>query len=188
MLAAFETEMTFTLSDVQAGIRARSERAFSHLQRLIVVDSATRERWKDALNHGEVECEKLGAVQLLWHGIWAFKVNAAGERTDLVYQEPVDGEKQSFADGLVLTDWKVAKSNSEAPKRFGEALDQAKRYAMGLLAGNELRAFRYVIVVSRDHVSVPNDIEDQAVVCRHINIAVEPQSPSRRKTPSVRRT
>jgi hypothetical protein len=190
MLAAFETEMTFILSDVQAVIRARSERAFSHLQRLIVVDTAMCEQWKEALNHGEVACEKLGAVHLLWHGIWAFKINAAGERTDLVYQEPADGgpEDQPFADGLVLTEWKVAKPDDEAPKKFGEARDQAKRYAKGVLAGNELRAFRYMVVVSLDHVSVPKDIEDQAVIYRHINIAVCPTPPSQHGRRESRRS
>ncbi len=172
--------MTFALSDVQAIIRARSERAFSHLRRLIVVDTTTREQWKAALNIGEVAYEKLGAVHLLWHGMWAFKVDAKGERTDLVYQEAVSGgfEEQPFADGLVLTEWKVAKSDSEAARKFGEARDQAKCYAKGVLAGNVLRAFRYLIVVSPDAVPVPDDVEHEAVVYRHINIPVSPASPS----------
>jgi hypothetical protein len=33
-------------------------------------------------------CEKLAGVHLLLHGIWAFKVHAAGERTDLVFPQP----------------------------------------------------------------------------------------------------
>jgi hypothetical protein len=77
-LVAFETEMSFLLSDVQASIRARSERAFSHLQRSIVVDENIRARWLKAFKEGEVACEKLGAVHLLLHGIWAFKVDAVG--------------------------------------------------------------------------------------------------------------
>lgn len=84
-LAAFETEMSFLLSDVQQFIRARSERAFAHLQRSIVVDAELREKWQRAFDDGEVACEKLGAVHLLLHGIWAFKVDAAGARTDLVF-------------------------------------------------------------------------------------------------------
>lgn len=85
LLGAFETEMSFILTDVQESIRARSERAFSHLQRQIVADLAFREKWKTAFDEGEVACEKLGAVHLLLHGIWAFKVNAEGARTDLVF-------------------------------------------------------------------------------------------------------
>jgi hypothetical protein len=181
MLAAFETEVTFILSDVQAAIRARSERAFSHLQRLIVVDSRTREQWNNALNGGgEIACERLGAVHLLWHGIWAFKVNAKGGRTDLVYPEPIDEipDDQHFADGLVLTEWKVATTDKKAHEKFREARVQAKLYATGVLAGNELRAFRYMVVVTPDHVTVPDDIKDGAVVYRHINVAVCAKPPS----------
>jgi hypothetical protein len=131
MLSAFETELNFLLSDVQAAIRARSERAFSHLQRSIVVDSAFRQQWQTAFEEGETSCEKRGAVRLLLHGIWAFKVGAAGEHTDLVYQEPVGGmsEEQRYADGIVLTEWKVASSDDEAQRQFSAARAQAKRYA-----------------------------------------------------------
>jgi hypothetical protein len=109
-LVAFETEMSFLLSDVQASIRSRSERAFSHLQRSIVVDESIRARWLKAFKEGEVACEKLGAVHLLLHGIWAFKVDAAGARTDLVLEEPAGdvAAVQRYADGLVLTEWKKA--------------------------------------------------------------------------------
>jgi hypothetical protein len=41
-LGALETEISFLLSDPQEFIRARSELAFSHLQRLIVVDRDVR--------------------------------------------------------------------------------------------------------------------------------------------------
>ena len=40
LLGAFETEISFLLSDRQEVIRARSERAFAHLQRSIVADTA----------------------------------------------------------------------------------------------------------------------------------------------------
>jgi hypothetical protein len=188
MLAAFETEVTFILSDVQAAIRARSERAFSHLRRLIVVDAVTREQWKSALNDGEVACEKRGAVHLLWHGIWAFKVNGIGERTDLVFQQPAGKliDEQRCADGLVLTEWKIARCNTEAQKQFEFAHDQAKRYAQGVLAGSELTAFRYLVVVSSQHVTEPADFTDGAVVYRHINIAVDPETPSQQRAPSTR--
>ncbi|HIJ44324.1 MAG: hypothetical protein QF511_00225 [Rhodospirillales bacterium] len=89
LLGAFETEISFILSDVQEVIRARSERAFAHLQRSVVVDQAFREKWIAAFKKGEVACEKLGTVHLLLHGIWAFKVDAAGARTDLVESDPV---------------------------------------------------------------------------------------------------
>lgn len=108
-LAAFETEMSFVLSDFQESIHARSEIAFSHLQRLIAADPEFREKWKTAFkDQREEACEQVGAVHLLHHGIWAFKVNAAQERTDLVFQEPIEKlmDEVRNVHGLVLTEWK----------------------------------------------------------------------------------
>jgi hypothetical protein len=173
--------MSFVLSDVQESIRATSERAFSHLQRSIVVDADLRTKWRRAFDEGEVACERLGAVHLLLHGIWAFKVDGAGARTDLVFQEPVQdlSAAQRYADGLVLTEWKKATFDDQALQRFAEARSQAQRYAQGVLGGNELRRYRYAVVVTQQQVEVPADTEQSGVVCRHINIAVEPQTPSR---------
>lgn len=182
LLAAFETEMSFILSDVQEFIRARSERAFSHLQRSIVVDAAFRDKWQEAFKKGEVECEKLGAVHLLLHGIWAFKVDAvAGARTDLVFQEPAGAltDAQRYVDGFVLTEWKRASSEDEGGKQFEQARIQARRYAQGALAGSELTGYRYAVVVSRQLVEIPDDIREGEVVYRHINIAVDPRLPSK---------
>jgi hypothetical protein len=184
-LSYFATEMASILADVQWPLRALSERAFSHLQRLIVVDLDVREKWRAAFKSktGEEECEKLGGVHLLWHGIWGFKVNATtGGRTDLVFQEP--GEKftkeQQHATGLVLTEWKRAKSGAETPAKFHEAREQAKLYAAEVLGGTELTAYRYAIVVSLQQVDVPDPIKHGIVEYRHINIAVDPLSPSQR--------
>ena len=93
-LRAFEAEMTFLLSDTQQDMRTRSERAFRHLIWQIVVDDEVRRKWKEAFNDGEVQCEKIGAVHLLWHGIYAFKFDAAkGGRTDLVFKEPLGDQE-----------------------------------------------------------------------------------------------
>lgn len=180
-LAAFETELSFLLSDTQELIRTRSERAFQHLQRLIIVDSEFRNKWNAAFEEGEVACEKLGAVHLLLHGIWAFKYYEARARTDLVFQEPLADLQavQRYADGLVLTEWKKAGPKDDPSKRFKEARLQAKRYAQGPLSGIELTSYRYAIVVSQKSVEVPDDVRDGEVVYRHINIAVDPQVPSR---------
>jgi hypothetical protein len=181
LLAAFETEMSFVLADVQESIRARSERALLHLQRSLVVDNVLRSKWQDAFKAGEVECERHGAVHLLLHGIWAFKVNAAGERTDLVFQEPGDALSKApqYSAGLVLTEWKKAASKDEAPARFEEARLQARRYTQGALAGAELTSVRYLVVVSSHQVTAPNDLNEDGIVYRHINISVDPQVPSR---------
>ena len=183
LLGAFETEMSFILSDRQEIIRVRSERAFAHLQRSIVADPEFGEKWRKAFKDGEVACEKLGGVHLLSHAIFAFKVNAEGERTDLVFQDVVDnsGNEQRYADGLVLTEWKIARSDEEAEKRFTDARNQADRYAKGALGGSELAGYRYLVVVSGRHVKVPVDITERSVIYRHVNIAVQPQTPSRKR-------
>lgn len=179
MLAALETEISFILSDVQQFVRSRSESAFAHLQRSIVADPEIRSKWQQAFAAGEVACEKLGAAHLLLHGIWAFKVNAAGERTDLVFEEPVSaGAEPQYADGLVLTEWKIAKDGDPA-EQFRAARLQAHRYAQGSLAGNELTTYRYAVVASSNHLTTPADLVENGIVYRHINIAVDPKPPSR---------
>jgi hypothetical protein len=87
---------------------------------------------------------------------------------------------QRYANGLVLTEWKKASLEDDAGKRFEEARSQARRYAQGALAGSELRGYRYAVVVSRSQVTVPDDVEENGVVYRHINVAVDPRPPSRR--------
>jgi hypothetical protein len=182
LLAAFETEMSFLLSDIQESIRSRSERAFSHLQRSIVVDAEFRAKWKKAFADGEVACEKLGAVHLLLHGIWAFKIDAVGARTDLVFQEAAAdfAEAQRYADGFVLTEWKKANTEGQSRQCFEYARSQARRYVQGPLFASELTGYRYAVVVSSQRVEVPADLREGGVVCRHINVSVDPQVPSRK--------
>jgi hypothetical protein len=181
MLAAIEVELSYLIFDRQSEIRSRTERAFEHLQRLIVVDETVRARWKRAYEAGEIECEKLGAVHLLAHGIWAFKANASGGRTDLVYQEPLADTSTALrtAVGLVLTEWKVLRAGESADSRFESARSQLRGYAAGVLAGIELALVRYSVLVSRQQVELPGDVQDKGVIYRHINTAVEPRTPSR---------
>lgn len=177
-LRAFETEMTFLLSDTQQSMRTRSERAFRHLIWQITVDDEVRQKWQTAFKQGETQCEKLGAVHLLWHGIFAFKIDAKGGRSDLVFSEPLDDQETSYADALVLTEWKKASSASDARAKFVEAKKQADNYARGPLAGNELRGYRYAVVVTQKQVETPPDEPRDSVSYRHINIAVDPDKPS----------
>src|ERR1700722_5384768 len=107
-LAALEAEITFLLSGRQEQIRARSERALLHLQRSLIVDADISRKWKKAFGTNEVACEKLGSVHLLSHGIYAFKVDASGARTDLVFNEPPpDALLAQAVEGMVLTEWKL---------------------------------------------------------------------------------
>jgi hypothetical protein len=82
LLRGLESEVSFFLSDTEEMVRGLSERAFDHLQRSIVADPDIKTKWQNAFALGEVNCEQLGGVHLLAHGIFAFKVNAEGERTD----------------------------------------------------------------------------------------------------------
>jgi hypothetical protein len=181
LLAAFESEMSFIMTDVQDALRLRSERAFAHLQRLIVVDADFRRKWGQAFSAGEPECERHGAVHLLLHGIWAFKVGGAGAQTDLVFQERPMGipDPERYADGLVLTEWKCAATSRESEAKFGAARDQAQRYKAGILAGAELTAYRFAVVVSKDYIPVPGDVKINGITFRHVNIAVSPSTPSK---------
>lgn len=182
ILAAIESELTYYLADSQLLIRRRSERAFIHLQRSIAADPEVRSRWRDAFGEGEVRCEKLGSAHLLSHGIWAFKVEALGARTDLVFQEPLADHLEDVeraAEGLVLTEWKVAKEPDEVGRNFEEARQQAERYAGGALAGIELTEYRYAVVVTEHQQDPPDDLPEDGVTYRHINIAVNPRTPSK---------
>lgn len=183
-LAAFESELSFLLSNTQELVRRRSELAFLHLQRCIVVDEAFRNKWKKAFEIGEVACERQGAVHLLQHGIWAFKIGSTGARTDLVFNEPLRDRDIKMiykaAEGLVLTEWKVAKKPSDIPSQFEAARRQACLYEEGALAGIELTGYRYAVVVTgRQARDYQDDISDRGVIFRHINIAVDPLTPSR---------
>ena len=181
-LAAVEAEITYILSGRQELIRARSERAFLLLQRLLAVDRTASAEWLAALNEGETACERLGSVLLLSQGIYAFKANAAGARTDLVFAEaPDESLLVRSVEGLVLTEWKVA-TRQNAVTKFAEARLQAEKYKRGALAGIELTGYRYLVAVSLKELPstcIPGDsASKEGIVYRHINIAVQPDLPS----------
>jgi hypothetical protein len=73
----------------------------------------------------------------------------------------------------------LADGDQHVEKRFAEARNQAQRYGHGALAGNELAGYRYAVVVSKQNVTAPADLVQDGVVCRHINVAVDPLPPSR---------
>lgn len=178
-LASFRTELEYHLSNFSDQIRRTAERAFEHLQRCIVADSNYQEKWTSAFKKGEVYCEKLGAIHLLWHGIWGFKVSAEGGRTDLVMGEKIDNPSQvESAFGLILTEWKRGSSSSEAEEKLKEARIQAQKYSVGVLGGIELISPRYIVIVTKDYITLPNDIEIGDIKYRHLNIATEPSVPS----------
>jgi hypothetical protein len=181
-LLSFQAEFDYVISDTQQRVRSIVERAFTHLQRIIIADSHAKSIWNDTFIAGETECEKLGAAHLLLHGIWAFKTDAKGERTDLVLNEPLDIDQvERTSEGLVLTEWKVVRKASQAEKRMAEALRQARLYSQGIFGGIELSRIRYLVIVSEDRLDKMADIQKDEVIYRHINIAVDPKTPSQSK-------
>ncbi len=181
-LLALESELTYHLTDLDTMVRPLIERAFIHLRRSLVVDSGLRSRWKAAFDGGgETKCEQLGAIHLLQHGIYAFKTDAEGARTDLVLGERLllDTETKQAMRGLVLTEWKLARESTEIERRVAEAVQQAKLYSEELLAGFEVQSARYIVVVSKDRVKLPPDTFDGDVLYRNVNIAIEPSVPSK---------
>ena len=179
ILAVFHAEFSYLTADPEARGRSLVDRAFAHLQRSIVADEELRAKWKRAFAQNETACEKLGAVHLLLHGIWAFKVDAAGERADLVLgQHLVMTEIESSAEALVLTEWKKVKDLPDVTEKARQAYEQARKYSSGSLAGVELSSRRYVFLVSKDWFQVPAPTSEGATVYEYRNIAVEPSSPS----------
>lgn len=184
ILAALDGEITYLLRDTQDAIRSRAERAFEHLQRIILVDADTERKWQQAFNIDEPHCEALGAIHLLQHAIWAFKVNADKGRTDLVYQDRLTDTTlvERVSEGLVLTEWKRYLAGGPGVDALAtRAREQAENYSAGVLAGVELTKFRYIIVVSEHAIAIPGDLVVGATTYRHINIQVDPQTPSKSK-------
>ena len=180
MLASIRSELDHLLVDHNAIIRRHVKCAFQHLDRSFVADGEIRQKWINAFREGETACEKLGAAHLLLHGIWAFKANSAGERTDLILgnQLIVDDEVIGSARGLVLTEWKLirAKDNPESVK--DEAKFQANRYSGGGLAGFELDSERYLVLVGEKEFDKPRDEWVGSVSYKVISLVLDRKNPS----------
>lgn len=179
-LCSFETEFTHLLSSHDVTVRRITERALLHLSRSLIVDEALKVRWVTAFREREERIEKLGGVHLLQHGIWGFKVHASGERTDLVLNEPIADLDvvTRTSEGLVLTEWKRCTDPANAQQFWNNARTQAFLYGRGCLAAAELRDTRYLILVSENRINEPDDIVDKGIRYRHINIAINPSTPS----------
>ncbi len=180
-LAAFRSEFSYLIADTQAVTLRITERAFVHLQRSIIADDEIRKKWLSAFSDGEPKCEKLGALHLLSHGVWAFKAHAEKGRTDLILNEPLSDtsmiEKTSTA--LVLTEWKVVRQINEIDTKIREAYEQTKLYTAGVLSGIELANYRYLVMVSKKSMTMPADLIEGTIIYRHINVPVDPDTPSK---------
>jgi hypothetical protein len=170
-------------------VRNLVERAFTHLQYSIIADSHVRATWNSAFNEGEAACERLGGTHLLLHGIWAFKTNAPGEPSDLVLgtRLEITPQVERAAEGLVLTEWKVVREPKELTSKAAEAFIQARLYGMGSLAGFELATRRYLVIVSKDRLTMPQSRFEGLVryqyenVCRGTELALSYRSAEPRR-------
>ena len=183
ILESFRIEFDHLIANIDELIRSLTVRAFLHLQRSIVADSAIRERWAAAYEQGETACEKLGACHLLLHGIWAFKAVGAGEQTDLVMNEPMilNDDIRRASQGLVLTEWKIVQTPEQLRSQSEAAFRQASSYNRGILAGFPVASTRYLVMVSKDVMKMPESIVDGAMTYEYRNVAVSPSTPSKRK-------
>ncbi len=180
LLQSIRAEVTHYMTDLEFAQHRRVERAFEHLKRSLIVDEQLATRWEAAFDKHETHCEKLGAVHLLAHGLWAFKASEAGAATDLILGSPLEADDhvEAVADALVLTEWKRVTDPKDLPSHAARARSQAGKYAAGILGGVELRSFRYLVFVSERDLVMPKDILEGGVHYRHINIPVMAKTPS----------
>ncbi len=180
-LSLLENEMTYHLKDSQEFIIKTVEIAFNHLQRLLVADKNVREVWVKEKN--ELAFEKLGGAHLLLHKIWGFKIDTAGERSDLVLAGKIDENDPLYrsVDGLVLTEWKVVRKENEKDDRIEKAIKQCQRYSKGSLSAIELARYRYIVLVSEKHLDIEKDSrgDSDGIIYRIVNIAYNPDPPSK---------
>lgn len=186
-LGCLQARIADLLRDPEPMIEAAVEIAFAHLQRSLVVDDGLRARWRVAFDDDEPACERLGGVHLLQHGLWGFKTDAAGERSDLVlgeHPESVGRTALNASKGLILSEWKRIPPQT-TPASIATAVDRARRqlgaYARGSLAAVELRSVRYVVVVTEKRLPPIEDTNFGDYRVRHINLSVDPAPPSRSK-------
>jgi len=185
ILLSLEAEISYHLSDIEETAHRLTERAFGHLQRLLLVDDDYRDKWEKAFRKGETACERLGAVHLLHHGIYAFKAHAEKGWTDLIMGEPINQSNPLIrsSDALVLSEWKVVNHDGDLEKKAAQAQGQLQLYSEGTLLGIELRSYQYVILVSEKPLPQLEDvIVDRIVTIRHINLCVRQQVPSKTAT------
>ena len=182
-LASFRSQFEYYIRDSEIEGRSLSELAFEHLRRQLVVDEDIRLKWLDAFNRHETHCEKLGAVHLLSHGIWAFKAaTQGGGATDLVFGDLVTQHTEAIkrtARALVLTEWKLVKQSDELLTKAKEAREQIIIYSGGVLGNIELKRTRYIVLVCKSDLIPPDDELIGPVTYRHIVLPMNSESPSK---------
>ncbi len=69
-------------------------------------------------------------------------------------------------------------SFGERTDKIKEASKQARLYSSGVLGGIEIANYRYLVMVSERMMKMPDNRLEGIVAYRHINIAVNPATPS----------
>ena len=177
----FRSEFEYLIRDRELEARTLTELAFEHLVRLLAVDRDTRLKWVRAFDSHETHCEQLGAVHLLSHGIWGFKVSSVGSATDLVFGEPIETQAVAIrrtARALVLTEWKLVRNGDDINALANTARTQSKLYSMEVLHDIVLKSTRYIILVSKKQLQPLDDFCETGVTYRHIVMPVDPDPPS----------
>ena len=188
--AIFRSEFEYLARDRELAARSLTELAFEHLARVLAVDTDASAKWVKAFDTHETACERLGAIHLLGHGIWGFKVSSPGSATDLVFGEPLENHAVAVrrtARALVLTEWKRVLTEADIEAKAGEARRQTASYSAGVLGDMELKNTRYVVLVCRQRMAAPDDHRDGEVTYRHILLPVAPDLPSTEARRGVRR-
>lgn len=173
--------VAYLLADREAIGARLTERALGHLQRSLAVLDSEATVWQAAFANREDECEKLGGLHLLRFGIFAFKADPGGARTDLVFGDVMTTASPlaEVSDALVLTEWKIVRDKDDPTEIAALARRQLGLYTSGPLLGIDLRSIRYAVLVSETQIDVPSDVVVGEVIYRHINIAVKPETPSK---------
>ena len=79
----------------------------------------------------------------------------------------------------MLTEWKRITKAKEIGPKAGEARTQAGIYCKSILPTLELRRTRYIVLVTADELTPPDDVMDNGITYRHVVVPVRPSSPSK---------
>lgn len=137
------SELEYAISDTETQIRSSAECAFMHLQHLIKDDENVRDKWGAAYDKGETECENLGKLHLLWHGLYTFKIgdkSSDGAQTDFAYRDNPKDIGRAVS-GIVLTEWKMVRDIKKLNDIVLGARVQLGEYKSGILAHIELKKY-----------------------------------------------
>lgn len=191
-LELLESELSYLLADTKVHVRKTVEVAFAHLQRHIVANKGVEIQTGWTITKNESQLERLAGVHFLLHKIWACKINAQGERTDLVLPEKaVDSDQlNNNAMGIILTEWKkIAQGSKEENEEvnFQHSLVKGAKTQMDLYGGGSLYAlelynYRYIVLVSEKYLNVTQGEytdPEKDIIYRIVNIACDPETPSK---------